>query len=188
MSEAVVSLPANRMSKSALCSLIFGVLGCIPFLSGVLAVLLGIIGFVKTRKPGVTGRWMAIVGGILGVVSLVAWTMFWGVILATLGVVIAATSAPREASHAFLKDMAAGNVVAAEAKTSGMSQMELQAIADSMAVQGKLEDTTFFQTNITNDRASLEGVATFAKGKQRVKMELRKDGADWKVMEVEIKP
>lgn len=36
----------------------------------ILAIILGIIGFTKTKEPD-TGRWMAITGTILGVVFLI---------------------------------------------------------------------------------------------------------------------
>ena len=70
--------PARKLSLASLFSLIFGILGCIPFIGGALAVLLGIIGFVRTANPMRWGRWMAIVGLILGIMSLAGWTLFGG--------------------------------------------------------------------------------------------------------------
>ncbi len=62
----------TRTSKCAIFSLILGIFGCVPGFS-VLAVLLGVMGFLKGGGPVVRGRGMATVGIILGILFTLAW-------------------------------------------------------------------------------------------------------------------
>ncbi|HEY4328641.1 MAG TPA: hypothetical protein VGN88_02805, partial [Phycisphaerae bacterium] len=68
----------RRISKAALCSLIFGILGCIPFVAGGVALLLGFAGFIIAGRPNMKGRWMAVLGILFGLISISAWTVVAG--------------------------------------------------------------------------------------------------------------
>jgi hypothetical protein len=175
-------------SKSALFSLILGILGCVPFATGVLAIILGIIGFVKTGKPGVKGRWMAIVGSILGIVSLIAWTIGGFAMGAGIFAVIGLTQAPVNATHDFIRDVAANDMAAAKVNGPGFSDESLQKIHDYLATQGTFRDTTFTTRNIQNSSAHIEGTADFSGGAQSVLADLENDGGKWKVTSIDIKP
>src|SRR5690349_9969528 len=72
----------RRLSKAALASLIFGIIGCVPFVTGALALLFGLIGFFTAGGPFRRGRWMAVVGSLLGMVSLIFWILFGSTLLA----------------------------------------------------------------------------------------------------------
>src|SRR4051812_21079429 len=72
-SMPVAPVPQTKLSASSLISFICGILGCIPFVTGIFAVGLGIVGFAKTSNPLVRGRWMAVTGMVLGVLSLGGW-------------------------------------------------------------------------------------------------------------------
>ena len=62
--------PQQRTSAAAVTSLIFGILGCLV-VTGLIAVITGIIGISATKNPAVKGRGMAIAGLILGLVGMV---------------------------------------------------------------------------------------------------------------------
>jgi hypothetical protein len=176
--------PQRRMSKSALISFILGLLFCVPLLTGALAVLMGIVGFVKTGKPGVTGRWMAITGGLLGLASIIFWLLFGAGILA----LVWGTQGPRVATHDFVQALAAGDIPAAKAHAGAFSDNDLKDLQDYVQKQGAFKDTTFLSTNINNNSATVDGVATFSSGTQHVTAELDKSGSDWKVQRINIRP
>jgi hypothetical protein len=46
--------PRPRTSGTAIASLVLGIFGCIPFVTGIAAVVLGIIGIRVTRSPALT--------------------------------------------------------------------------------------------------------------------------------------
>src|SRR5437016_2678535 len=46
----------KRSNGWAISSLICGILGCIPLITGILAVLLGAVGLAKTKNPRVGGK------------------------------------------------------------------------------------------------------------------------------------
>jgi len=62
----------SKTSVAAILSLVSGLVFCIPGLS-LLAIVLGIFGFVNSGKPGVSGRPLAIIGIILGIVVSIGW-------------------------------------------------------------------------------------------------------------------
>ena len=67
-------MPAqSRLSGLAVTSLVCGLLVCIPFLTGFLALITGLIGIAVTGNPTVRGRGLAIAGLVLGVLSLACW-------------------------------------------------------------------------------------------------------------------
>ena len=61
--------PQRQTSGSAVASLICGILGCVPLITGLLAVILGVMGLRATKNPKYTGRGMAVAGLILGLIS-----------------------------------------------------------------------------------------------------------------------
>jgi prepilin-type processing-associated H-X9-DG protein len=62
---------AIKSSGWAITSLVFGIISfCIPFFASVVAIVTGIVGIVKTSRPRVGGRGMAIAGLVLGLLSM----------------------------------------------------------------------------------------------------------------------
>src|SRR2546421_591327 len=106
--------PGPRTTNgAAVASLIFGILGCIPWITGILAVILGIVGIKKSNDPRVqSGKALSIIGIILGLISIIAWTSFGGGIFA----LFRATQGERNYAAAFVKDVASGNAAAVKAK------------------------------------------------------------------------
>jgi hypothetical protein len=178
----------TRMSKASLFSLIFGILGCIPFLTGALAMLLGLIGFVKTGKPGVSGRWMAVIGGLLGTASVVVWTLFFGSITAFILALIGLTEPPRAATRDFIRELSTAPLAQVAANNPGYSEESLKALQEYVQNQGTFIDTTFPVTTLGEHSAHVEGTAQFTRGVQRVTADLEEAGGKWRVTEISIRP
>ena len=172
--------PAPRkLSLACLFSFIFGLLGCIPFAGGVLAIVFAIVGFVRTAGAERTGRWMAIVGLILGILSIGGWGVFGGGIWALWKV----TEAPRIAAHDYIRDLSTGDVAdcMAHSVSPPVTQDGVQDLVDIAKKYGTFKDTTFTDTKVVNDDASLSGEATFSGGTLDVDVDLRKVGGEWKI-------
>src|SRR5450432_783256 len=103
--------PVSKNNGWAIASLIFGIIGCIPFLSGILAVIFGIVGIKKSPQSG--GKGLAITGLILGILSFLGWAGF--VTVGGLGTLAMyrASAQPRAVAKQFAQDLSAGNVDAA---------------------------------------------------------------------------
>ncbi|MGN6367110.1 MAG: DUF4190 domain-containing protein [Phycisphaerae bacterium] len=184
-------VPARMLSKSSLASLICGILGCIPFVTGALALVLGIVGIVRTGRPEKSGRWMAVTGLILGVISLAAWSSI-GLASGGIWAMIRATAAPRIAAHTFLHNVSVSDDAAAKAQLVDISDEEYEAFAEKFREQGTFTSATFYSTDITNDKAHLSGSAHFDKGGAQstagVRVDLRNVGAQWKITAATVSP
>jgi hypothetical protein len=155
--------PRRKTSGAAIASLIFGILGCVPFITGLLAILFGFLGIRATGRPNTSGRGLAIAGLILGVLSIGLWSLFGGGMYAAW----AFTKPAREASRQFAADLAAGNLDAAQARTTGaITRDQLAAASEKIKGWGAFQDTTLpvaMRSNVNGvDTAQVAGVATFA--------------------------
>jgi hypothetical protein len=152
-------MPApSKANGAAIASLVFGILGCIPFITGVIAIILGIVGIKVASKPERGGRGMAIAGLILGLISIASWGMmggvFWGI--------WSQTAPQRELAKAFVTDLAAGNLDAAEGKTDGsIPREDLDSYSQQMKKWGALQRTTFFAVNAEPGHTRVGGSAMF---------------------------
>ena len=132
-------------SAAAIASLVLGILGCVPVITGLLAVVLGIVGIRSTRNPDVRGRGLAIAGLILGGVSLLGW-----VGLGSLGgYVWVATTPDRTTARQFAQALAGGDVTKATAACQpGVTAAMLQPSIDYLKPDGALQDTTVVGLNL----------------------------------------
>jgi hypothetical protein len=73
MNYAQPGMQPTRTSAAAIASLICGILGCF-IITGIAAIITGIIGLRATRNPQVKGRGLAIAGLSLGVLTTLAGT------------------------------------------------------------------------------------------------------------------
>ncbi|MGB7158458.1 MAG: DUF4190 domain-containing protein [Tepidisphaeraceae bacterium] len=71
-----------KSNPLAIASLICGCLLCVPFLPGIAAIVTGAIGMRKTKDPAVTGKGLAIAGLVLGVLNVLGWAAYVGLIVA----------------------------------------------------------------------------------------------------------
>jgi Domain of unknown function (DUF4190) len=123
-------LPGRRhTSGAAVASLIFGIIGCIPYLTGILAIVFGVMGIRRTRDPMSGGRGLAIAGLILGIISIVGWTCCGGLMAFSYE-----ESKPAGViATKFVMDLCAGNISAAVANSQGFTAAQLQTLHDQLA-------------------------------------------------------
>jgi hypothetical protein len=156
---------AKRKNGAAIASLVCGIVGCVPFITSLLAVVLGIVGLRKARDPNVGGKTLAIVGVVLGLIGIAGWGLFGG----TLYTGYVLSKPARTLAHQFAADLAAGNVDTAAAATAGMSRDELAGVSQQMQPWGALTDVTLpgfnYQANLNGATVvELGGTATFSVG------------------------
>jgi hypothetical protein len=187
MPPAGYPAPAPRKTNgAAVGSLIVGLLGfCIPFLGGLIAVVLGFFGIQKAKDPQVGGKGMAIAGLILGLLSIGVWALAGGGVMR----LIRGTAAEREVAKQFITDVAAGNTDAALAKTDGTIQREeVQDLTKTVQGWGSLKDVTTAGFSYSGGRCQVAGVATFGETSKPFEMNLVESGEDvWKVSSLEFK-
>lgn len=179
MTTGAYNRPA--LSITALSSFICGIVGCIPFLPGLAAVILGIIGFLRTGNPAIRGRWMAIVGILLGLLSVGGWTA---------GTIhfLTALRRPGIAVHDFMHDLAAGDMAGAKALSAGLSDDDLRDDATLITSHGTFIDTTFNNVSIMNSDATVTGSTTFNTGSVKTEALLTYTGGSWKVTHISFPP
>ena len=151
--------PAPQKSNGpAIASLVCGILGCVPFITSLAAVVLGIVGIKKTKDPRVGGKGLAIAGLILGVLGLGMWGLFGGGIFA----LIKGTETQREVARQFLKDLSAGNIEAAMAQTNGgIPREDVEKLAEQMKAWGPMSDATILGVSAEPGKTQVGGAVTF---------------------------
>ena len=164
-------------SGAAIGSLICGILGCIPFVTSVLAIILGIVGIKATGGGRAGGRGMAIAGLILGLLGIGGWSLFGGGMYA----LYIGSKPARAVATQFTNDMLAGNVSAAAAQCDpAMAQEDLQKASDSMKSWGTLTNMTVFGAKVENNNGftqyELGGSAQFSSaGPKQATFSLKKE-------------
>jgi hypothetical protein len=181
----------QRSNGAAIASLICSLLGCIPFITSLLAILLGIIGIRNTKDPRVGGKGMAIAGLILGLLGLAVWGLMGG----TIWALIQGTAPMRDSAKAFVTDLANGNVAQAQTHaTSRMTKPKLDAVSASLQSMGKLQDVTCvgFKIDKSGNTGTVGQVGAhlaFSGGSQQsILLQMTKQGDQWLVDEIETDP
>jgi hypothetical protein len=171
----------QRKSGAAIASLVLGILGCVPLATGLLAILFGVIGIRKTRDPYVSGKGLAIAGRILGIISVVGWSGFGGL----LGYGYVESKPARVVAAQFLKDLSAGNTSGASANSSGFTAAQLQTQSQKISAFGTLQSVNIWSFNYSNFNGQfvmhLSGVAAFSSGPKPCTFDLVKQGGVYKV-------
>ena len=179
--------PAKQTNGPAIGSLVSGVLGCIPLVAGLLAIILGVIGIRKTRDPNVGGKGMAIAGLILGIVSLLFWGIFAVAGGAGLLIVSKATAPGRDAAKAWMTAVSSGDLKTAAAKSvSNFPEEDLQTLHEHLKGAGTFTDMTSSNIQLNNGVLSLEGVATFSGGQRSYEIVVVQEGGVWKVQTANV--
>lgn len=176
----------QRTNGPAIASLVLGVLGCVPFLPGLLATVLGVIGIRMTRDPLVGGKGLAITGLVLGLVSLAGWGGMSGVF--AYGYL---QSKPAGAvAKQFLQDVSTGNINAAMANSTGFTAGQLQTQSQQMMPFGALQSVSVTSFNFTTSGGKtvmhLGGIAVFANGQKTCTFDLVKTGGTYKVTAYQV--
>jgi hypothetical protein len=117
-------------SVASLSGFACGILLIVPFIAGIAAIVLGVMGLRETRDPALRGRRLAIAAIVLGVVNILGWSGY--------AEFISTISAPgRSIAHRFVTDLNTGNMSAAARDcTDNISETRLQAAADQLKEWG----------------------------------------------------
>jgi hypothetical protein len=176
-----------RANGWAITSLVCGLLGCVPFATGAIAVITGIVGLKKANDPRYGGRGLAIGGLVLGAISIVCWGLFGSAILALFW----GTGVPRQLAQDFVKMTRDGAVDAAlQHAAPNIRREELERLSQQMQPWGDYVDVTSYNSSIRVDggqtMCELKGTATFSEGEHPFAMTLVKQGDTWKVSGLEF--
>jgi len=166
--------PRPRTSAAAVTSLIFGIVFCIPLVSALIAIICGIVGISATKKPGVSGRGLAIAGLVLGILGLIGWTAFGGI----FGYMYAAAKPDRAVTTAFIQNLSAGNVSAAQAQcVPGFSPALLETGASQLQPLGPFTSFTATTSVVTSNNGStvavIAGIAKFGSNAKTITTTLK---------------
>jgi hypothetical protein len=176
-----------RTSGAAVTSLVLGIVGCVPFVTGILAIIFGIVGLRKTRDPSVAGKGMAVAGLVLGIVGVLGWTGF-----AVLAGFAAADAKPaKQAASQFLTDLSTGNITAATAESNGLNPAQLTTDSATIASYGAVQSINISTYNINSfngqTTANLSGTVWFAGGPKTCTFTLVKIGGVFRVTLYSVK-
>jgi hypothetical protein len=176
------SPPRPRGNGAAVASLIFGILGCIPEVTGLLAIILAVIALRRTRNPNVGGKGLAAAGLTLGILSVVAWSI--GLTLAGIGW---SNSGPaRAAARQYLADYSHHDIRAILSEsTHTMRQSQVEQLDDHLRALGNLQDVSFvgiyFGYPNGTPQCRLNGTARYTNGEARFIINLVRIDERWKV-------
>jgi hypothetical protein len=137
----------------------------VPYVTGAVAVITGILGLKEANDPRYSGRSMAIGGIVLGSLSIVFWLFFAGAVWSF----VSATRVQRQMAQDFVQMVSTGAVEAAsETVTGSVTRNELEALSRQMQEWGMYQDLTSSSSSLSYDNGvtttRLEGTATFANG------------------------
>jgi uncharacterized protein DUF4190 len=140
-------------SGAAIGSLICGILGCIPFITSILAVILGIIGIKATSNNRAGGRGLAIGGLILGLLGIAGWSLGG----AGMYALYIGSKPARAVATQFTNDMLTGDVTGAAGLCDpNMAQEDLQKAADTMKNWGTLTNMTVVGAKVNNTNGVIQ--------------------------------
>ena len=172
----------------AVAGLVLGILGCVPWVTGALAIVFSIVGLRKTRDPRVGGKGIAVAGLMLGILSVIGWSAFGGGIYALL----VGTKEVRDTAKQFVKEVGEHKVTEATALCTTATPAEVQTLVDLVTPLGTFTDSTVtsVSANYLNGQktAEISGRGDFAKGSAGFHLKLLKVGEKWKVTGAQFDP
>jgi hypothetical protein len=164
---------AAKTNGWAIGSLICGILLCIPGITGLLAIIFGVVGIKKSNEPQGSGKGLAIAGIALGIIGILGWVGFGGLSYWGYQKAKELVFAPTQVvGGSFLNSLASGNLTEAQTYTTGtMSQTDLAALRTKLQGLGKFKDFQLTQFNnrqqrggSTELRLEIGGTANFENG------------------------
>jgi len=171
-------MPAGQQSNGlAITALIMGILSCIPGV-GLLAILFGALGLGKAKDPRVGGKGLAIVGILLGLISIVAYagvgySVYWGV---------NKFKALAEPGVKFFQALNKGDMAQAKSyTTSNITDADLTQLRETVKGMGELKDPKPTNFDFKNDVLDVSGTAVFANGTKKYNFKMVKVGDTYKV-------
>lgn len=155
--------PQRSTSVAAVMSLILGILGCIPVVTSIAAVICGIVGIKKTSNPLVGGRGLAITGLILGLLGIAGWALFGGTVY--FGWQEAKKQLAQQAQP-FINAVIDGDIQKAATYTS-LSVEEIASLRDQMKGWGNVTEMQMSGFDLNKSAAKpntlvMTGTVTFA--------------------------
>lgn len=170
--------PAPRSNGAATASLVLGLLGCIPFITSALAVILGIVGLRAVSREGAGGRGVAIAGLVLGIVGFAGWSLGAG---GSIWFLLEGSSPAKSEAIGFLRDVSSGDLDAAAARCApNIDRDALERIATATEPWGPFVDMSFsgFKWRMTGATLTwhLVGVAVFRDVSKRMEFVLVAEG------------
>jgi hypothetical protein len=128
--------PVSSTSAAAVTSLICGLLGCVPFATGIVAVITGVVGISATKSPMKTGRGLAIAGLVLGILSIGGWGIYFGAI----GIWWAKSAPLRTMGDQFITALGAGDTAtASKLATTNVTADQISAAEDQLKGWGGIQ-------------------------------------------------
>jgi hypothetical protein len=174
--------PSQQTSGAAIASLICGIVGCVPVITSVVAVILGIVGIRKTRDPRYSGKGLAIGGLILGIIGILVWSG----ISAVMYVAYVKVKPVMASASSFVQELSAGDIAAARKHcTPALTNAELLSQSKSLQAMGQFSGykTTGVDAKTNNGVSSvqIQGTATYAKGTRAFTIIFSESGQDFKI-------
>jgi Domain of unknown function (DUF4190) len=128
-------------SVAALAGVACGIFLIVPFIAGIAAVALGVMGLRETREPRMRGRRLAMAAIALGLVNIVGWSAY--------AVFISRISAPgRTVAHRFVTELNQDRTSdALQDCTGNISETRLQAAADQLRQWGGAKSVAVLYIN-----------------------------------------
>lgn len=173
--------PPRRGNGAAVVSLVLGIFGCIPEVTGVLAIILGVIGLRRARDPNVGGKGLAAAGLTLGIVSVVLWTAGIGIV----GAMWHGSAPARDLAREYLDDFARQDVPAImAASTRSVTEPQVRALSYRLRRLGPLQDVRFTGVYCNFGQPAqwtLNGQASYANGEAVFTIQIVRRADAWKV-------
>lgn len=174
--------PPPRGNGPAVASLVLGILGCVPLITGLLAILFGIIGLRRARQPYTSGKGLAVAGLVLGIVSI----LFWCSCVGFSSVMYVRSGPARSVTRQYIQDLSTNHLAAAQASAASQVRLsQIQGQRDEVSQWGNLTDVRFtaMYYNTVNGISQwrLTGIASFAQGPHWFEALLIEQNGQWKI-------
>jgi hypothetical protein len=160
---------APKTNGAALASLICGILGCVPVLTSIAAIILGLVGIKKSREPGTGGKGLAIAGIVLGFIGILGWAVGGFAMYRGYAFVKSKILEPTQlTSNSFITSLAKGDTATASNYTTGdLTQEKLQSLASQIQKYGEFKNISISGFNADQSgggpmRAHITGSANFS--------------------------
>jgi hypothetical protein len=178
---------APRGNGAAVASLICGILGCVPVITSLAAIILGFVGISKSRQPGRGGKGMAIAGIVLGLIGLIVWAFLtWATIKG-----VQALSELAKPTHEFIQALQSGDMSTARAMTTAdVTDADLQQASNALRNLGEFEDVNITSHNWKSEGGAtwveFAGTARFANGTRSFDIRLDRTPEGFRVSRIQV--
>lgn len=164
-------VPAPRTNGAAVASLICGILGCVPVITSLAAVILGVVGIKQSNKMQGSGKGLAIGGLILGIIGILGWISFGGISYYGYQYAKKVVLTPaQQTGAAFVSSLASGDIATAKTYTTdSFTDEQLSALSAKLRSAGAFKDFNLNKLDVQSTggnsmRVTLGGTANFESG------------------------